>query len=132
MASDGTIRPSYRTLKKFNAFLLKNKWLLNAERVSSVQLGVEWQTMRGNDYAKFAGVPNTLDAEDRLIKCLSYSLFTSKYSHRFAELTGELDPALPLVVMCPDTMSAAAQQNVADFIEKGGKAYLARDAALPR
>lgn len=124
VASDGTIRPSYRTLKKFNAFLQKNKWLLNAERVSSVQLGVEWQTMRGNDYAKFAGVPNTLDAEDRLIKCLSYSLFTSKYSHRFAELTGELDPALPLVVMCPDTMSAAAQQNVADFIEKGGKAYL--------
>lgn len=107
----------------------ENEWLLGTERIASVQVGVEWQTMRGNDYAVHAGVPNTTEAEDRLIKCLSFSLFSSKYSHRFVELTGELDTEKPLLVMSPDTMSQRAQQNVADFIERGGMVYIL--SALP-
>ncbi|MFR1553600.1 MAG: beta-galactosidase [Coriobacteriales bacterium] len=129
VSSDGKIRKSYQTLKKFNLFMKENEWLLGTERIASVQVGVEWQTMRGNDYAVHAGVPNTTEAEDRLIKCLSFSLFSSKYSHRFVELTGELDTEKPLLVMSPDTMSQRAQQNVADFIERGGRVYIL--AALP-
>lgn len=126
---DGRLRKSYRALKKFNLFMKEKEWLLNAERISSVQLGVEWQTMRGNDYAKYAGVPNTLGAEDGLIKCLSYSLFSSKYSHCFTELTGSLDIEKPLLIFSPDTMSEKAQNNVVNFIENGGKVYIL--ATLP-
>ncbi len=126
---DGKLRKSYRTLCKFHKFLREKEWLLNAERVSSVQVGVEWQTMRGNDYAEFAGVPNTLKAEERMITCLSFSLFSSGYSHSFVSLTGELDINKPLIIMSPDTMSEKAQKNVADLIEHGGNVYIL--ATLP-
>lgn len=124
VAADGSVRKSYTVLRKFHRFLREHEWLLNAERVSSVQVGVEWQTMRGNDYAKHAGVPNTLQAEDRMITCLSFSLFSSGYSHVFVELTGDLDIRKPLVILSPDTMSGKAQKNVADFIERGGNVYI--------
>ena len=124
LASDGTLRKSYSVLRKFHRFLREHEWLLAAERVSSVQVGVEWQTMRGNEYAKFAGVPNTLQAEDRLTTCLAFSLFSSSYSYAFAELTGELDPKKPLLLLSPDTMSETAQRNVVNFIEKGGNVYI--------
>jgi beta-galactosidase len=126
---DGEIRKNYQVLKDFNLFAQSKPWLLNAERVNSVQLGVEWQSMRGNDYATHAGVPNTLQTEDRLIKCLSMSLFSSKYSYGFVELTGELDIDKPLIIMSPDTMSEKAQRNVIEFMERGGNVYVL--ATLP-
>jgi beta-galactosidase len=129
VSANGEIRKNYQVLKDFNLFMKSKPWLLEAERKTSVQLGVEWQSMRGNGYAEYAGVPNTLQTEDRLIKCLSMSLFSSKYAHGFVELTGDLDITKPLIVMCPDTMSRAAQQNVVDFMEKGGNVYLL--ATLP-
>ena len=124
VAADGKCRGSYYTLQAFNRFILDNKWLLNAERVNSVQVGFEWQTMRGNEYAQYADVPNTLATEDRLTKCLSMSLFSSRYSYNFAELTGTLDGTRPLLVLSPETMSERAQKNVAEFIEQGGSVYL--------
>lgn len=129
VSADGEIRKNYHVLKDFNLFMKSNPWLLNAERVNSVQIGVEWQSMRGNEYAKYADVPNTLQTEDRLIKCLSFSLFSSKYSHGFVELTGALDESKPLIIMSPDTMSERAQRNVIDFIERGGNVYIL--ATLP-
>ena len=124
VAADGSVRESYKVLCKYHRFLREHEWLLEAERVSSVQVGVEWQTMRGNDYAEYAGVPNTLNAEDRLITCLSFSLFSSAYSHKFVELKGALDVSKPLVIMSPDTMSEKAQKNIVDFIERGGNVYI--------
>ncbi|MFQ7077034.1 MAG: hypothetical protein ACLRSW_03380 [Christensenellaceae bacterium] len=66
VSSDGKIRKSYQTLKNSIFFMKENEWLLGTERIASVQVGVEWQTMRGNDYAVHAGVlirrrPRTAD-----------------------------------------------------------------------
>ncbi len=124
VSSTGEKRSSFYALKKFHNFAKRKKWLLTAERVNSVQLGFEWQTMRGNDYAAHAGVQNTLQAEDRLIKCLSFSLVSSGYSYGFTELTKPLDISKPLLLLSPDTMSERAQANVVEFIKRGGGAYI--------
>ena len=124
VTADGKIRKTYYALQAFHRFMAKNKWLVNAERVNSVQVGVEWQTMRGNGYAQFADVPETLATEDRLIKGLSVSLFSSCYSYNFAFLTEKLDRNRPLVVMSPEVMSEKAQKNIVSFLEEGGCAYI--------
>ena len=121
---DGTIRDHYYSFKKINKFIKDNKWLLNASRVNSVDLGYEWQSMRGNDYVKKANLTNTLICEDNLIKCLSYTLMSSSYSYRFKELTNELDLSKPLIIMGTDNMSIKAQNNIIEFIENGGNVLL--------
>ncbi len=117
---DGVIRDHYYSFKKINKFIIDNKWLLNAERVNSVQLGYEWQSMRGNDYVKNLNLSNTLLCEDNLIKCLSYTLMSSSYSYCFKELTNELNISKPLIVMGTDNMSTKAQENIVNFIKNGG------------
>lgn len=130
VSADGKIRPTYKTLKKFNRFMTDNDWILNASRINSVQVGFEWQTMRGNDYAKYAGVSRTLGAEDDTIKCLAISLESSGYSYKYVRLDKKLDIGLPLVILSHDVMSRAAQQNVVDFVSRGGKLLIL--SALPR
>lgn len=129
VSADGKIRPAYKTLKKFNRFMFENEWALNASRINSVQVGFEWQTMRGNDYAKYSGAERTLGAEDDMLKCLAISLESSCYSYKYVRLAKKIDTSLPLVILSHDVMSRAAQQNVADFVNDGGKLLLL--SALP-
>lgn len=117
----GDIRDTFNAFEMFNTFLNNNQWLSSAERISSVQIGVEWQTLRGNEYAFKAKCFNTVNAQRHTEKCVLYSLLSSKYSGMYVELTDKLDVNKPLIICSPDNMSKKAQENLIDFLKNGGK-----------
>lgn len=124
IAPDGTVRKTHKALEEFNQVLHKNEWLCEADRFASVQIGTEWQTLRGNFYADKAGAYNTVASQNRMDKCVMLSLLCGKYSGEYIELTSGIDSNRPLVICSPDTMSKRAQENVRDFVENGGKLLL--------
>ena len=117
----GEIRNTHKALDEFHEFVHKNEWLASAKRFASVQVGAEWQTLRGNHYSAMAGADNTVAAQDKADKCVMLSLLSGKYSGKYIELTQEIDVKKPLIICGPDTMSAVAQTNVKNFVENGGK-----------
>lgn len=124
VSSDGKVRDTYGALIDFHKTLHENEWLCGVERVSSVQIGTEWQTLRGNQYAAKAGAKNTLKAQFDMERCVTFSLLSGKYSGAYTIIEDKLDVAKPLIICSPDNMSEAAQRNVIDFVERGGKLLL--------
>ena len=124
ISADGTVRDTYQALVKFHKVLHDNEWLCDAERFVSVQVGTEWQTLRGNHYAHKADARNTVGAQYQMDKCAMFSLLCGKYSGAYTDLQGRLDVTKPLLICSPDTMSEKAQNNVVEFLKKGGKVFL--------
>lgn len=124
ISPEGEVRPIYAALKAFNQVMHDNEWLCDTERFASVQVGTEWQTLRGNSYAETAEAYHTASAQQNMDKCVTYSLLSGKYSGAYTLLDGELDVSKPLIICGTDTMSKQAQENVVQFLEKGGKLLL--------
>ena len=124
VSSNGKVRDTYGALVDFHKVLHDNEWLCGAERVASVQVGTEWQTLRGNHYAAKINAANTLKAQYYMDKCVTFSLMSGKYSSAYANIENEIDISKPLIICSPDSMSLKAQNNVIKFIERGGKLLL--------
>lgn len=124
ISSSGNMRDTFMAFERFNKLLNDNSWLCDAKRFSSIQIGVEWQTLRGNEYASKANCNNTLNAQKHIEKCIMYSLLSSKYSGEYVELSNYIDINKPLVICSPDNMSLKAQENVVEFIKNGGKLFI--------
>ena len=124
VSSDGKVRDTYGALVDFHKVLHNNEWLCGAERAVSVQVGTEWQTLRGNHYAAKINAVNTLKAQFDMDKCVTFSLMSGKYSSAYADIENEIDISKPLIICSPDNMSQKAQDNVIKFIERGGKLLL--------
>ena len=124
ISADGEVRDTHKAFEEFNAVLRRNEWLCSSDRFASVQIGFEWQTLRGNAYASQAGADETCRAQYDMNNCVMLSLLCSKYSGAFTDLCGELDSMRPLVICGPNNMSARAQKNVVEYLKNGGKVIL--------
>ena len=62
ISAEGELRDTYGALKDFGLFLAENGWMQRAHRVSSVQLGFDWETSRFQEYAPPLGDVGMSDA----------------------------------------------------------------------
>ena len=124
ISADGELRDTYGALKDFGLFLAENGWMQRAHRVSSVQLGFDWETSRFQEYAPPLGDVGMSDAWDLLEYGAEYSLLAGCCPPELRPLTGGLDLSRPLIAVCPSCMSRSAQQAVVDFVEAGGNVLL--------
>lgn len=129
ISPDGKVRERHEAFSKFNKLLHDNEWLSEVDRQASVQIGTEWQTLRGNHYSAMAGAFNTCKAQDKMEKGILLSLLSGKYSGKYVLIDQELDLTKPLILYGTDTMSIQAQQNIVKFIQDGGKVFIIN--ALP-
>lgn len=115
VAADGTLRPTYESLKTFAEFTRSHSELLEADRVSGVSIAFEWEHFarcaKSNLYFLQAGIFN--------------ALVRTKYHPEFLPLEGRPDPAKPLILAGITSMSEEAQRKVADFVLDGGKLLVA-------
>ncbi|MBR6427257.1 MAG: beta-galactosidase, partial [Clostridia bacterium] len=125
VSPSGEKRPLFYAQKKFCGLLSENEWLLSAERMVSVNIGFEWQTMRGDSYARTAGAERTVSAESTINNMILYSLFSTPFTAGFTELGRDPDPSRPLIICSSDTMSEIIQKKIADFIFAGGRVLFA-------
>lgn len=124
ISPDGKIRKTYYALKDYHKFMNSNNWLAGAKRISSVQIGYEWENLRHGSYIGMVDAKDTSSIAFNTERCLQYTLLRSKYSPEFCELSGELDIDKPLIFMSSQLMSESAQINIVDFVNKGGNAII--------
>lgn len=111
VTAEGTLRPTYGAVSAFGQFAAAHPELLEAERMSSVQLAVEWPHLAG-----FGGLDENL-----FRKNVAHTLLLSPYAHETVLLDGkDPDPAKPVVLAGLNRMSARAQQKLVDFVRGGG------------
>lgn len=124
VGADGSVRPTYQSLKAFNAFCGTHSWMQRAQRRTSAAVGFEWQTVRKNSSGFVAGGVNSFRFASAGIL---YTMMCSRYAPALAALDGSLDPSCPLILPCGLEMSLEAQQRVVDFAAAGGRVLLCGD-----
>ena len=114
----GEVRPTYGALKAFGGFLSAHPELLDAERLTSVRVGLEWEHT-----AHLAPFDEGFNRYG-----MFYALLQTPYSPEFFLLDKEIPcDGKPLVLAGVSAMSEEAQVRVADYVRKGGKLLVAPD-----
>lgn len=122
--ADGSLNPTYASLKAHGLFMEGHGWMQRARRVASVQVGYEWNTQRCDEYDCTSLPYGGAKAGRFLERGILYTLMCSSYSPEMVLLTGELDTGRPLIIPSPSMMSEEAQNAVAEFARKGGHVLL--------
>ena len=128
IGENNEIREQYWYQKELGQFLKDNAWLATAERVNDFNIGYDIEYMRSERY--FFGKNDEGFANYNAWMMIRRALFITSMSASYAAdmvdiLKGDLFAkygSKPLVIPCSVSMNSTAQQNVVDFIEKGGKA----------
>ncbi len=125
VSADGSLKDTYYAMKEYGLFLRENGWMQRADRVTSVQIGFDWEQTRLQELA----VPGTLfdhsAAWDMTQKGLLFSLMAGSYAPEMKPITGPLDLNKPLLIAASSCMSLEAQQAVIRFVEAGGQLLIA-------
>ena len=124
VSATGEIRPAYYAQKERNDFSNDNGWILTGSRVCDLQYGFDWDLLQ--DLSTWQNKRFSRDGLNlvqygfsvQLTQSLSARLYKSK------EIGGELDPSVPLLVLCDQRMSRKKQENLVRFVQRGGKLLL--------
>ena len=125
--ADGSLNATYQAVADFGRFVAERRDLLEAERVVSVQVGFEWETLRLGDWTP-PGCDGLSGARAHSFakKGILSALAATPYPAAWTELCeGALDPGRPLILPAPEMMSERAQRAVVAFLEAGGRLFLA-------
>jgi len=127
--ADGTLNPTYESLKTFGLFMQSHGWMQRGARRGSAVIGFEWKSTRGEE-SEFLGASFSRSACWEFLRSgVIYTMMCSKMSPELISLDREQDLSRPLIVPAPSVMSAAAQKRLIDFVERGGQLLLL--GALP-
>lgn len=125
----GDIRPTYESQMIFGKFLEENAWLAGSDHMADFHIGLDWEQSRSSHYwngKRGMGFSNS-DAWKFLRKGLMTTAFCASYSCNLLDLSNpivmeELDK--PLVVATSACMSEMIQNNLVEFVKRGGKLIL--------
>ena len=120
VSADGKKRPNYQVIKRFSHLLRENPWLVAADRVGAVRVGVEMQSLR--DGRSKLGRDQNLRAE--IVQCIGYTLMTSRYPAIYTQIDQPIPTDKPLILYRSHSLSRAAQENIIEFVNGGGKLLL--------
>lgn len=121
VSADGKKRPNYQVIKRFSKVLRENEWLVEANRVGAVRIGVEMQSLM--DGRSKLGKDGGLRAD--LVSCIGYTLMTSRYPGVYTDIAGAALPIdQPIILYKSYSLSRRAQENLIDFVQRGGKLLL--------
>lgn len=122
--ADGTFNATYSALRSFGQFMQEHAWLQRAHRVTSAQIGFEWNTLRSESY-DYAHLPySSSKARHFLERGLLYTMMCSACAPEMNLLTNALDTERPLIIPCPSIMSLEAQKSIVHFLNAGGNAMI--------
>lgn len=122
--ADGSLNETYASLRTFGDFMKKNAWLQRARRVGAVQVGFDWNLLRGWDFDRTPQRFGIRDAEKLMERGLLYALMCSDYAPELTLTTGKLDPSRPLILPCPSALSRKSADAVVNFVREGGSLLL--------
>lgn len=113
IGADGEIRENYKAIKKFGNLLKNNKWLAGAERLYSVNIGLENCNQR--DKLRICG-----SQLENISQFTTYGIQAGKYAPHYTLLDLDIPEDKPLILYSTETMSREIQEKIIRFIENGG------------
>lgn len=120
IGANGEKRPTLRVLRKFFRLMNRNTWLCEADRVSTVRVGI--------DCAQLAREQNPAHPDSgyrhRLQHGLMYTLAMTAYPSRYTDLGNPPPADQPLLIYHAEHFSRVAQENAVRFVREGGKLLL--------
>lgn len=115
ISANGRVRETFNGIKRINKFMRTHEWLVESERVYSVQIGCSLNLLRGDN-----GYPTNSDLITR--NGFAVALACSRYASKFT-LLSKLDQKKPLLLLGTHFRDEDAP-FVREFAEKGGKIAL--------
>ena len=122
--ADGSMNPTYESLKDFGKFAESHGWMQRGGRRGSVVIGFEWKSTRCADGELTGQAFSRTDCWEFTRLGVIYTLMCSQMAPELINLDGKLDLSRPLIVPCPSVMSMQAQQALIDFAQQGGQLLL--------
>jgi beta-galactosidase len=125
----GDIRPLYQAQKSFGEVIRERPWLVSAERISDLRIGMDFEYPRSAyfDTVPMEGFYSSNEAWNFLRRGPLTTALCAGLSPSFVDLDQEdwfEDLITPLVVVSSSSMAASRQQRIVEFIKKGGKALI--------
>jgi hypothetical protein len=129
IGADGQVRPLYAVQKSFGQVIRDHPWLVDAERISDLRIGMDFEYPRSAyfDTVPQEGVYSNNEAWNFLRRGPLTTALCAGLSPSFVDLDAEdwfTDLETPLVVVSSSSMAASRQQRIVDFLSKGGKALI--------
>lgn len=120
--ANGEINDTYYAAQRFCTFLEENKWLQSAQRLTSVNVAYENELFR-SEYFGYNGVKHGQYGTVRFIRNgMLYMLMTSGYSPALTDISRTVpNTDKPLILCTATALSRKAQENVIEFLKRGGK-----------
>lgn len=128
IGANGQIRPAYHVQKEWGQFLQEHSWLAAAWHESDFYLGLDWDQSRSEHYhngADSRGL-SSYDAWRFSRKGIATSGLCASYAPEYLDLRQPLPiDEKPLFVTTSVGMRRSIQENLVDYVQKGGKLVLA-------
>lgn len=122
--ADGTVNKTYNVAQRFCEFLKQNPWLESAHRKTSVTVAYENEWFC-SEYFGYATPIGQLDRIEMVRNGILYSLFASQFAPEMSDISKNIpDIKKPLILCASDAMSKKSQENVVEFLKKGGNLLL--------
>jgi len=122
--ADGSLNPTYESLKVFGRFAQSHGWMQRGGRRGSAVIGFEWKSTRSADVEYSGQLFSRTDCWEFTRLGVIYTMMCSDMAPELINLDGEPDLSRPLIVPCPSVMSAQAQRTLIGFAEQGGQLLL--------
>jgi beta-galactosidase len=129
ISAAGEIRPLYAAQQEFGQWIQAHPDWLTAARLVDFRVGLDWEHLRARQYWTERGPYNVThnEAAAFLRQGVISSALCAGLSPKLVDLDAEdwaADLTTPLVIVSSDSMSAAKQQRIVDFLSRGGQALI--------
>ena len=123
--ADGSLNDTYFAIQRLNKLLDENKWLQGTDRETSINIAYENELFR-SEFFEYQNVPHQqYKTLDFLRNGVLYTCLCGAYSPGLKDIYREVpETDKPLIVVSPTAMSKKAQENVVEFIKRGGNVFI--------
>jgi len=130
VSGDGKIRPTFKMMEGFHKFLIRNRWLAEAELVSDFQIGLDWEQTRSHHYFSSRGdfLFGNNEAWQFLQKGITMTALNNSYTPGFSDLYSDAilrEKSKPLFVPTSACMAEHVQERLVKFVKSGGRLIIA-------
>ena len=122
------LRPLYFAQKEVAKFISDENWITEATKVHDCRIALDFEYARSDRYWKGKGTMlfTGPDAWKMMVRGVLSTAMCAGISPEFCDLSNPefLKDATPIIVVTSVTMSAEKQQNIVNFLGKGGRVLL--------
>ena len=121
VAADGTLRPTYDSIKELDKFIRNNPDILTSKPAADIAVVMDWESWRPGCQADYKDVAGRAKMRSHMKQTVLSTIFAAGLVPEMISPEAKFDFGKVLCVLCGGTMRKALQRKLADFVFSGGK-----------